>query len=210
VVIGLVSRGLEYSKTASESVRFRLPFSFLDLFAMGIFAAYLELIQGAFFRQRPGLRATLLLCAAASLLGCNCWLGAVAGVDWLTPPTLALVCIYPIGICAAFGLIVLCLRTRANYRIAVLTSAPLKFIGRISYSMYLYHVGVGYLILTRLPEGSRLWLGTHLKIYALAQLGPVVIVSYLAYRAVELPSLDWLERFSDRAREQKVDSRASR
>jgi peptidoglycan/LPS O-acetylase OafA/YrhL len=203
VLIGLVSRGLEYSMTLVGQVRFRLPFSFLDLFAMGILAAYLELTQATFLRQHLKLRATLLLLALALLFASNHWLVSAGGSDWLTPPTLALVCLYPIGICAAFALIVLGLRSRARYGVAVLTSSPLTFIGRISYSIYLYHVGVGYFLLTRLPRGASLWLGSHQKIYALAQLGPVIIVSYLAYRAVELPSLRWVERFSLRAREPK-------
>jgi peptidoglycan/LPS O-acetylase OafA/YrhL len=203
VVVGLVSRGLEYSMTRVGDVRFRLPFSFLDLFAMGIFAAYLELTQATFLRQRLTLRATLVLCALALLFASNHWLVAAGGSDWLTPPRLAIVCLYPIGICAAFALIVLGLRTRARYEVPVLTSAPLTFVGRISYSMYLYHVGVGYFLLTRLPPGPGLWLGSHPKVYALAQLGPVIIVSYLAYLAIELPSLRWVERFSLRARERK-------
>jgi peptidoglycan/LPS O-acetylase OafA/YrhL len=202
VIIGLVSRGLEYSMTRVGDVRFRLPFSFLDLFAMGILAAYLELTQATFLRQRLVLRATLLLCGLALLFASNYWLVA-GGSDWLTPPTLPLVCLYPIGICAAFALIVLGVRCRARYEVAVLTSSPLTFIGRISYSIYLYHVGVGFFLLTRLPRGPGLWLGSHPKVYALAQLGPVIIVSYLAYLAVELPSLRWVERFSLRAREPK-------
>jgi len=131
---------------------------------------------------------------------------ATGGSDWLTPPTLLLVCLYPIGICAAFALIVLGLRTRASYPVAILTSRLLTFVGRISYSMYLYHVGVGYFLLTRLPRGPGLWLGLHPHVYALAQLGPVIAVSYLAYRAVELPSLRWVERFSLRAREPKYST----
>ena len=202
LIIGLVSRGLEYSTTLTGDVRFRLPFSFLDLFAMGILAAYLELTEAAFLRQRLTLRAALVLSAALLFFASNYWL-TKAGADWLAPPTLALVCAYPLGICGAFALIVLAVRTRANYPVALLTSSPLTFVGRISYSMYLYHVGVGYFLLTRLPRGCGLWLGSHPKAYALAQLGPVVIVSYLAYRAVELPSLRWLERLSLRARQEK-------
>jgi len=166
-----------------------------------------ELTQATFLRRRLVLRTTLLLSAVALLLASNRWLVLAGGGDWLAAPTLALACLYPIGICVAFGLIVLCVRTRANYRVALLTAPPLIFIGRISYSMYLYHVGVGYLILTRLPPDSSIWLGSHPKIYALVQLGPVLVVSYLAYRAVERPSLRWLERFSLNAREPKPGSR---
>ena len=100
-------------------------------------------------------------------------------------------------------LILLAVLTRQRNSVAVLTSRPLVFIGRISYSMYLFHVGIGYFLLTRLPHGIGTWFGAHLPVYALAQLVPVAIVSYVAYRAVELPSLRSVERFSLRQRQQK-------
>ena len=203
VLIGWVSRGLEYRSTLPGELRFRLPFSFLDLFAMGMFIAYLELTQAAFFRARLPLRRGLLLCAAALLLGTNYWLVAAGGGDWLSPPTLALACLYPTLICGAFALILLAVLTRVRYRIAVLTSAPFVFIGQISYSMYLFHVGVGYFLLTRLPRDLGQWLGSRPPVYALVQLGPVVVVSYLAYLLVERPSLRWVEKFSLRSREQE-------
>ena len=203
VLVGWGSRLLEYRSTLPGELRFRLPFSFLDLFAMGMFVAYFELTRAAFLRAHRLLRGGLLVCAAATLLGTNYWLVADGGSDWLSPPTLALACLYPTLICGAFALILLAVLTRARYRVAVLTSAPFVFIGQISYSMYLFHVGVGYFVLTRLPRNVGQWLGLHPPVYALAQLGPVLVVSYMVYRAVERPSLRWVESFSLRAREQK-------
>jgi peptidoglycan/LPS O-acetylase OafA/YrhL len=203
VLIGLVSRGLEYGATPPGELRFRLPFSFLDLFAMGMFVGYLELTQASYFRERRWLRGTLLLGAAALLFGANHWLVASGGGDWLRPPTLALACLYPTCVCAAFALLLLAVLCRARYSVAVLTFPPLVFVGQISYSMYLFHIGVGYFLLTRLPHGWGFWLGSHPPAYAIAQLGPVLAVSYLVYRMVELPSLRWVERLSLRAREQR-------
>jgi hypothetical protein len=54
-----------------------------------------------------------------------------------------------------------------------------------------------------LPHDAGQWLGSHQLLYAIAQFGPVLVVSYVVYRAVELPSLRWIERFSVRTREQK-------
>ncbi len=203
MVIGLVSRGLEYSMTAAPDVRFRLPFSFLDLFAAGIFVAYLELTLTEQLRERASLRRALLLGGVALLFATNYWLVAAGGSDWLSPPTLLLDCLYPISVCIGFALILLAVRTRARHAVPVLTSAPLVFIGQISYSIYLFHVGVGYFLLTRLPSNVAMWLGTHPPVYAIVQLGPVLVVSYAAYRAVELPSMRWGESLSLRAREQK-------
>jgi peptidoglycan/LPS O-acetylase OafA/YrhL len=203
VLIGLVSRGLEYGATLPGELRFRLPFSFLDLFAMGMFVAYLELTRASYLRERLWLRGTLLLGAVALLFGANHWQVVSGGGDWLRPPTLGLACLYPTCICAAFALVLLVVLTRARYSIAVLTFPPLVFVGRISYSMYLFHIGVGYFLLTRLPRGMGFWLGSHPPVYAVVQLGPVLAVSYLVYRTVELPSLRWVERFSLRAREQR-------
>ena len=137
------------------------------------------------------------------LFGANHWLVASEGGDWLRPPTLALACLYPTCICAAFALVLLVVLTRARHSVAVLTFAPLVFVGKISYSMYLFHIGVGYFLLTRLPRGLGSWLGSHPPVYAIVQLGPVLAVSYLVYRMVELPSLRWVERFSLRVREQR-------
>ena len=203
VIVGWISRVLEYQATRPGQLRFRLPFSFLDLFAMGMFVAYLELAHASSFRGRPLLRTALLLCAPVLLFGTNYWFVVAGGSDWLSPPNVALLCLYPTLICAGFALILLVVLTRSRYPVALLTSAPLVFVGRISYSMYLFHVGVGYLLLTRLPREVSAWLASHFPMYALAQLGPVLLVSYLAYRVVELPSLRWVESFSLRARQQK-------
>ncbi len=208
VMVGLVSRGTEYVSTSPGGSRFRLPFSFLDLFAMGIFVAYLDLTQASFLRARLRLRQLLALFAAAVLFGTNYWLVTAGGGDWLSPPTLALCCLYPAFVCMGFALILLVVVTRTRSSVAFLTSPPLTFVGRISYSIYLFHVGVGYFLLTRLPRGLGDWLGSRPPIYALAQLAPVLVVSYLVYRAVELPSLRWVESFSLRAREQKPVSSA--
>lgn len=206
VAVGWLSRGYEYSTTLPGQLRFRLPFSFLDLFAMGMLVAYLELTLTARTSGRRPLRLAMLLGAAGLLFGTNYWLLAAGGSDWLSPPTLALACLYPTLICAGFALIVWFLTTRGGARVAVLTSAPLVFVGQISYSIYLFHVGVGYFFLTRLPSRLAAYLGAHPLTYALAQLGPVLIVSYGVYLAVERPSLRWLERFAGRARAQKPAS----
>ena len=195
-LVGWLSRVVEYSWTLPGELRFRLPFSFLDLFAMGMFAAYLELRHAYWLRGRALLRGAMLLVAATMLFGANAWLLAAGGGDWLRPPTLLLSWLYPTFICAGFALVLLVVLTRVRDSVPVLTAAPLVFVGRISYSMYLFHVGVGYLLLTRLPPTLGLWLGSHPPVYAIAQLGPVVLVSYLVYRAVELPSLRWVERFT--------------
>lgn len=207
-IIGWVSRGLEYRSTLPGELRFRLPFSFLDLFAAGMIVAYLELGHATLFRARLLLRKGLLLCAVVLLLGTNYWLVAAGGSDWLTPPTLALACFYPTLICLAFALLLLALVTRVHDRVPVLTSAPLVFVGQISYSMYLFHVGIGYFLLTRLPRGPSQWLGSHPPVYALVQLGPVLVISYVAYRLVERPSLRWVESFSLQGRAQKLQGRA--
>lgn len=203
VLVGWLSRWLEYRSTPPGELRFRLPFSFLDLFATGMLVGYLELTRAAYFRARLPLRTGLLVCAAALLLWANHWLADAGGSDWLKPPTLALACLYPTFVCAAFALILLAVVTRARASVPLLTSSPFVFVGQISYSMYLFHIGVGYFLLTRLPRDFGAWLGAHPPVYALAQLGPVLLVSYVVYRLVERPSLRWVENFSLRTRGQE-------
>lgn len=206
VLVGWVSRWLEYRSTLPGDLRFRLPFSFLDLFATGMLVSYLELTKAAFFQARRLVRRGLLLSALVLLLGTNYWQVAAGGSDWLKPPTLALACLYPTLVCTAFAGGLLAVITRTRYRVPLLTSAPFVFVGQISYSMYLFHVGVGYALLTRLPHALGQWLGAHPPVYAAVQLGPVLLVSYVVYRVVERPSLRWVESFSMRARSQEQAS----
>lgn len=200
VGIGWVSRAIEYGRTRPDELRFRLPFSFLDLFAMGMLVGYLELTRADPLRARLPLRAAMLLGAGVVLFGTNHWLVSSGGGDWLKPPTLALAILYPTAICFGFALILLIVLTRVRQSVAVLTWKPFVFIGQISYSMYLLHIGVGYFLLTRLPHALGVWLGSRPLLYAVVQLGPVVAVSYVVYRLVELPSLRWVEAFSLRGR----------
>lgn len=206
VLIGVLSRALEYSTTTPDVPRFRLPFSFLDLFAMGMFTGYLELTRKAGLQRAVWLRGVFLLGGLSLLFGTNYWFLENGGSDWLSPPSLLVACLYPPLVCAGFALVLLSVLTRVSARVPLLTSAPLVFLGQISYSMYLFHVGVGYFLLTRLPRDWGQWLGSRPPVYALVQLGPVVLVSYLVYRAVELPSLRWVERFSLRSRQQSQAS----
>ncbi|MCM2476844.1 acyltransferase [Rhizobium sp. CG5] len=65
---------------------------------------------------------------------------------------------------------------------AVLSSPPLRFAGKISFSLYLFHMPIGYLTMAALPEGVPGWLRAVL--FLAASLG----VATLSYHAIEKPS----------------------
>ena len=198
-VVGVVSRALEYSTSPlGTNVRFRLPFSFLDLFTTGALVACVELKRGAWLRGQHALRWGLGVFASVSVLALNNWALASGTVDWFTPPTIQRACLYPIGLCVAFALLLLILRSRARYSVPILTSRAAIFLGQISYSVYLYHIAVEYTLLAITPKGISTWLGSHNFIYGLVALPFVVVVSYVAYRLVEAPVVSWGARWSAR------------
>jgi len=199
VLVGLVSRALEYSTSPFGTVRFRLPFSFLDLFAMGILAGYVELTYGTWLRLQLASRWVLGISAGVSVLALNNWALAGGSFDWFTPPSIQHACLYPIGLCAAFALLLLVLRSRTRHHVPALTSRVAIFLGQISYSVYLYHIAVEYTLLAVAPKRISTWLGGHNFIYGLVSLPLVVVVSYIAYRLVEAPAISWGARLSARS-----------
>ncbi len=199
ILVGLLSRGLEYSTSPPGTVRFRLPFSFLDLFAMGILVACVELKYGVRLRGQLAMRVALGVFASLSVLALNNWVLASGTFDWFTPPTIQQACLYPIGLCAAFALLLLVLRSRSRYHVPVLTSRGAIFLGEISYSVYLYHIAVEYTLLALAPKRISSWLVGHNFIYGLVALPFIVVVSYVAYRLVEAPAVSWGARWSARS-----------
>jgi peptidoglycan/LPS O-acetylase OafA/YrhL len=196
VAIGTTSRAAEYAASLGAAVRFRLPSSFLDLFGVGIAAAYLELTRGDVLRIQPKLRWLIAIFGGALYLTSNHWAFVNGTVDWFRPQSLTHACVYPLAISSALALLLLALRTRASYSVPILTSAFVTFFGQISYSVYLYHIAVGYVLLAELPPHAASWLGVHNFAYGLSELPLVIAFSYLAYRVIERPSLTWGARFS--------------
>jgi peptidoglycan/LPS O-acetylase OafA/YrhL len=65
-----------------------------------------------------------------------------------------------------------------------ISSRVLNFLGRISYSDYLYHVSLGYLILVLLGP-STTWIGNLVSVFIVIVL--TTAVAYISFRLVEVP-----------------------
>ena len=72
---------------------------------------------------------------------------------------------------------------------------PLVAVGVVSYSLYLYHIGVQFALLRVIPfnYGGSYLLETACN--AALMLAPVLLVAAVMYRAVEAPSLKAVRRF---------------
>ena len=170
----------------------QLPLSFRVLwygidFALGV-VAYLhrEALVG-FVRALPvpaaavaGVAALALLCAPM-LLG---WHSGVLGVlaAGFDPASIVLMA------AGAFGLIVLVLARPGAMR--ALSLPPLRFLGRVSYSLYLLHHTILLLIAPITPRPADFFVLTPLLL--VVSLG----VAELSYRWIELPSIALGRRLS--------------
>lgn len=79
---------------------------------------------------------------------------------------------------------------------------PVRFLGRISYPLYLCHMSMLYLVLSLLmPHAQTLGQDGHLMILALTTLGLSIPLAFILHFYIELPGISlgkWLTRHSDR------------
>ena len=78
---------------------------------------------------------------------------------------------------------------------SVLSSLPLRFTGRISYGMYLFHVPIYYLLWTYIRFGSRYWYGIATPLLSVA-------LAWVSWQLIEQPAM----RFTRRSRRRAVRS----
>ena len=177
--------------------------SHLDAFAMG---GLLNLIPERLRRiRRPGLVAGLAM-ALAYLAG-----AAVNGPGWSSPnpPAAPLVLGYPntlpsgaqfiwgyslLGLCAA---ILVGGAAYAGLWRGLLASRPLRFVGRVSYGAYLFHLPIGHLmapLVFRLHDATGLGFFASLAVFAPIYAAVVLGLATLSYQFFERPILAWRDR----------------
>ncbi len=200
-ITGITSRGLEFShfyhaRSASASVlKFRSIFSFLDMFSIGMAIAYLER-QGALKRLIQQVPAFVPLLMGGFLLAiANIWCTLLSPGEWMTSNNLAYTLFFSPLICAGFGLFLLTNIFYKETRRSIFNTYPLASIGLISYSVYLYHIGVQFVVFSRLHLDRYIanW-SLVAFLNGLISLPFVLLVSYMMYFLVEKPSLRWLNR----------------
>jgi peptidoglycan/LPS O-acetylase OafA/YrhL len=191
LVLGMVFKGLTPSLVTDPQVRENFEhFSivqYLPVFLLGMLAydAYrserLAQIRSAY---GGAIVATGLLGLAAIVAG--------------RLPTVVMERDHLIGLCYALVLVGL-----SDYRSAAFDNPATRFLGRISYSVYLWHapiiyaMGPVYAWLGAIPWPASVRFGLCL----LATLGVVVPAAYISYRLVELPGIALGRRVAQRRRQ---------
>jgi peptidoglycan/LPS O-acetylase OafA/YrhL len=212
--LGLLSRFIEIQRSAAHGgVLFRTVLSFLDMFGAGALIALLS----KRWRQRPGraVSYTSLAVAAVLLIAANAWCTKAAPGRWneaaqgdtaqlaqasteVAAGATVYALLFPALICTGWAALLLANLATAGAWQNLFTAGPLFRAGQISYSIYLYHVGVQFAyfhvvdrwidLKTRLHDWGLGW-GWLALANALLALAPTIAFSALMYWLVERPSI---------------------
>ncbi len=203
--VGVASRAAEClgASPRVDGVQYTAITSYLDWFAAGMAVAYLEQRASGWFRAVRWRGLAALAAGLALFLTANSWFGAVAARTGETEDVLLSVG-FPTVVCVGLGLILLSVCCAPASRWSLLRLAPVVWIGNISYSFFLYHIGVQVAVQRAFPMRS-IPLGFQNDLaQALASLPPALVVSAAMFYLVERPCLRAMVRLKARP---KVDSR---
>lgn len=200
--LGIIFRGTEFllsndvSLDFPNSVRFRSIFSFLDLFGFGMLVAYLEyfLWKNNFIEKYKKYGNFICTLGILLFISANAWFSSRAS-NWMLTTELGITTLYPVFSCFAISVILLSIMVEKNYIKEILSFKPLVLIGKISYSLYLYHIGVQLFVLRYVTFESLKDVATQFYLQSIISLVVTIIVSLVMYKIVEEPSLALVERF---------------
>ena len=188
LTVGLAFRTLENSFRVDDiDAHIRTVFSYLDLFGWGMLVTCVEercrLAGWSFPRW-------LLACLGVIIvLATNSWALYAADGNWLVTSNLRYAVISPALICAGASLILLAVvQTSSIPQPIGKLLRPLVWTGEISYSIYLYHVGVQFAAF-KFVHLQSLPYTTQAILYSLIALPPTLLLSWLMYLLIERPSL---------------------
>ncbi len=202
LLVGVMGRLIEFHIWENQPrtlafVRFRTVFSFMDMFGFGMLTAYLGSIPTLFKRHYRVLQWSLLTMGLALFIFSNNWVAA-SGHSWLAGDNLLIILMFPVLICLGQAMLLLVLSSSSLGRSRFLTQRPLLFVGEISYSLYLYHLGVQFCMFKLISLEAIPNFQFRGFCYGLLFLPPSLLVAYIMYLIVEKPSLGWVEKFRNR------------
>ena len=197
--LGVAARTFEFFYWRShgptaDTIYFRSIFSYLDLFAVGMLIAVL--------RREPlasRLRARfplpgLVLSGVVVLLSANLWCTLVSPAAWLDTPNALYTVGFPVVVCAAWGMILIAVILNEGYNPGLLNRGFLIWAGQISYSIYLYHVGVEFCTMRVIHLSYSLGWDLRNILYTVITLPLTLAVAAIMYYLVERPCVNWLSK----------------
>jgi peptidoglycan/LPS O-acetylase OafA/YrhL len=205
LAIGLMARSYEFFAVTQhlDLGLYGIPyfysiFSFLDLFGFGILVAVLEKEPSfsRFLKERFN-STVVFLGGLIAFFVTNHYCTLVSKGEWMGVKDVAFTILFPFVLCFSIACMLLSLLAFSD---AVPTEiiryiSPLTYLGKISFSLYLYHVGVQFAI-QRLFLG-RLGIddyGTLAVVFALAAALPTILVATTMFYFVEQPSMNRAKR----------------
>lgn len=193
VVIGIVSRSYEvlfvnHWWPAASVVRFKWVFSYLDLFGIGILLNYAE---GTFRAKFGTLKLSSAIISIALAIVILSWISIWAkrsGIDWQNAHDAIFMIFAPLLTCVAFSFILGATGLSQLQNLPIFRWGWLQWIGKVSYSVYLYHVGVLFAV-NRLidPLGRGVDWTTSCVIIAVVSLPFTLAIAWMSYVFVEVP-----------------------
>ena len=201
--LGFGARGLELFRTTGPGftnepvIRFHTVFSFLDFFATGMFVAAFEAIAHA--SKTPGRWTTwsLLVVGTTLFLLANRWCSLAGAGDWMLVNDFTFLWWFPLLLCLGLAMILYTVVCSERLLTAILANPALVYVGKISYSVYLFH------ILVQLPMFKLLPLdGIHDQTvrsfcWGCISVTPTIVLATVTFWLVEAPFLRLAERFRD-------------
>ena len=204
--LGLLSRGGEIGywrihDPNTTDVMFRTIFSYLDLFAVGMLAAILKLPTiAATLRSRLRYAALIVSGLIVTVLA-NFWCSLTVDVSWLETRSLTFGVLFPMLVCVGWGLLLLANLLYEERSFPFFNRGFFVWAGQISYTIYLYHLGIQFVYLRYIHLGAHIanW-NLHNLVESCVALPITLALSVGLYRLVEAPCLAWLNRPSKRLR----------
>jgi peptidoglycan/LPS O-acetylase OafA/YrhL len=199
--VGMASRAVELSCTTGPGaiekgvVRYHLVFSFLDLFAAGMFVAALSGVDKSV--RILNWRSSFLLTAGGFALyfSSNQWCAAVSGGDWMEVNAPIFLWLFPPMLCSGIAMILFVVLRGDGWLSSILAASPLVYIGRISYSVYLFHFLVLVPMFGHMPLAFIRNYQLKTFCWGCVSLGPTLILATGTYYLSERPFMRLAEHF---------------
>ena len=203
--IGLISRGVELYHTTGPGmidplvVRYHSVFSFLDFFSYGMVVTAFE---STVMRSRKLERwpvTGLLLAGLMLFLAANGWCAQATGGDLLQANSFWCLWLAPLVLCSGIAAILMVVVRSDGLLTSFLVTRPMVYVGRISYSVYLFHFLVESFIFRRFPlhDVSNYTLRTFC--YGSLALAPTLLLASVTYYLVEAPCMRIGDRFRSKS-----------